>query len=156
MDLDRSLTVWAWNFCCLEWKQNRGRVSWHDVPDQPHGQHEPGHRGRGPVLAAAGADQGNHGQLPQGDCGEHSELSKVSIYRWKQSWCSRRVIFHERLIVHSSNLGHLLGGDKEPDWFKMFKIHSYRWLCILSWNNDCITWNEEINLQRVNKTHFYW
>ena len=57
-----------------EGQQYRGRVPRHDVPHQPHGQHVAGGGGRGPVLAPAGPDQGDHDQLPEGDCGEHPEL----------------------------------------------------------------------------------
>ena len=44
------------------------------------------------------------------------------------SWCGGRVsvIFHVRLTVHSSNLGHLLSSDKEPDKGKTLRpIHIF-------------------------------
>ena len=55
-----------------------GQVTYHTVPCHaiPY-PNTPPPSGGGPVLAAPGRDQADHGQLPQGDRGEHTEVPQV-------------------------------------------------------------------------------
>ena len=58
-----------------------------------------------------------------------SLYSGENLNSLKHSWCGCKVsvIFHVRLTVHSSNLGHLLSSDKEPDKGKTLRpIHIFR------------------------------
>ena len=67
------------NFRCVGWEQAGGRISRHDVPHLPDGQHVTGGGeggGGGAVLAPSRENQGDHDQLSQGDRGEYPEVSQ--------------------------------------------------------------------------------